>query len=341
MAIRNELMDRIAVLNSQIKENVTLLTTVVRGVGRENAIKRWIEFHSQFGIPLVVVGDLSEEDVVSSSCVRLISTDNSLSLDEKMWLGLKNVHTPYVAWVADDDFILGMMLEEATATLLCDKEVVACDGMNIFVEERTGKRVNQAYSVKQFIALRRAKGGGMRERLIAYAENFAPMALHGLLRKEVLEEAVSMGSKVPARWGDNVCMAVVLSKGRIAMMSGISNIRSHGTRIIVHAKALHFDSDIPKEALILDRSLKEKLLSLFFAETTPKLYAAVEYYLLRSSGAFSGSQAQGGIAASLQQLWLGFCGWFLYMRWYLTNKRFRSEMRKIRSLVRDYPIGLN
>ncbi len=330
-----------AMLNDTTKKNVTLLTTIVRGVGRDNAIERWIAFHRKFGVPLIVVGDLEGKYRDFQDNIQFIRTENSLSVASKLLLGLENVVTPYVAWVADDDFILGMMLEKSVAILQAHKEIAACDGLNIFLKEGTGKRAYPSYSVKQFIALRRTRVSGLNEHIMAHAENFAPLALHGVVRTEALQEAISIGSKVPVRWGDNVCMAIVLSKGRIAMVPSISNIRSHATRILEHAKSFHTDADIPKEALVLDRPIKEKILASFGAEIQPSLHAAVEYFLLRSSGGLSFTKTPNRLVTKLSRYWLSLCGYFYFIYWYLSNNRIRNEIMQIRKLVREYPLMLN
>lgn len=200
--------------------------------------------------------------------------------------------------------------------------------------------MNPAYSVKQFISLRRVRDGGLCEDLVVNAENFAPMALHGVIRTEVLQEAISIGSEVPVRWGDNVCMAIILSKGRIAMISSLSNIRSHATRIIEHAKSFHINADVPKEALVLDRSIREKLLASFGAEVEPAVCAAVEYFLLRSSGALSFPKTSNKFVATFHHYWLVFCGKFFCAYWRLSDKRVRGNLAQIKNLIKAYPLIL-
>lgn len=118
---------------------MTLLTTVVRGVGRDNALKRWIAFHKQFGVPLVVVGDLAPDAATIGDSIKIVPAENMLPAASKILLGLKNIATPYVAWVADDDFMLGSMLEKSVALLENNKKIVACDGLNMFVDEMRGR----------------------------------------------------------------------------------------------------------------------------------------------------------------------------------------------------------
>ena len=274
-----------------LHDKITIMTSNIASAGRSNGLLRFVDYHARLGVRLVIgveaptvptwLKDWPNLDVVT------------FEKDENIYSKLQNlasrIQTPYLAWVADDDFITSEMLIKSCEMLDQQGEIVACDGLNLFFSEKQVRRVNHLYSFAQYEGLKHAMGGDMAKRLVRHADYFNPMVIHGVIRKQVFEAVFDGLQALPVKWFDNLALARILMHGEIAMLPVISNVRSSGTRIMDRAPSLFISADVEKLEMLMDQVYLPNIYqeSSGFTKMTPLLKGALDYYFAATSGALS------------------------------------------------------
>jgi glycosyltransferase domain-containing protein len=332
---------------NDLRNKITLITTTIDIQGRQNAIRRFIEYHREFGLRIIIgVEDASYEALrgyQSEESVSLVTFRKDLGVFEKLVELCKRVDTPYLAWVADDDFMTYQMIELSCKKLDSDEGIVACDGLNVFLNEKSTHRSNYEYSFRQYINIRRFNKHIKNElvtRVLVHAHNFNPMLLHGVMRTRVFSEVVEEVQDSPIKWGDNISVLKVLSEGSVAMIPTASNIRSAGTRIMSNCPEKYNQSGIKKTDLVFDEATRNRFYAKYQSidELTPQLKSAIDYFFLTTSRAlpvdFRASEFEKKfLRLSLKILSFITFSWFLF-----TQTNVRRNIKVIKRLMKRYPV---
>lgn len=322
--------------------NMTIVTSLLPNIGREDSFNRFVEYHSNYCKVIVVLtfdNPIRESDYPH---IVFIRCENDKIDYYKIDLALKQVDTPYVAWVNDDDFIGFDFVNKAIGEMDNNENIVACDGLSIFFNEIDVKRVQPLYT---FIQYKKGLSFQKRDRLKDenafrfYGDHFNAMIFHGVYRKEVLSKTVKvcLELKKPIRWDDNIFIGYVLTQGEIKYIKSISGIRSADTRIMDCAPSYYIDSQIQKKELILDNESIEYIENTAIkkhGKLTSQMRASILYYFIFSSGALKSSSKLNKLAklfykiASLSEFQL-MC---------LSNRHIKKDIMEIQSLMKKYPI---
>lgn len=274
-----------------LHDKITIMTSNIPDAGRSNGLLRFIDYHARLGVRLVIGVEALDapawlDDWPNLDAVTFKKDEN---VYRKLQILASKIKTPYIAWVADDDFITSEMLVKSCETLDKHEEVAACDGLNLFFSEKQVRRVNHLYSFAQYKDLKHSVGSDIAMRLVRHANYFNPMVIHGVMRKQVFEAVFDGLQTLPVKWFDNLAVARILMRGQIAMLPVVSNIRSADTRIMDRTPSFYPGADIDKLGILMDQVYKPKIYeeSSGFTEMTPLLKAALDYYFAATSGALT------------------------------------------------------
>jgi len=322
---------------SGLKKQITIITSTLQGIGRENAIHRFLEYHQDFGVKILVgVSDQSSFQGKYEKNVEFFEFEDSETIQTKLLSLSRKVETPYLAWVADDDFITGRMLASSCLVLNEQQDVVACDGLSVFFKEDDCQRVNVNYSYGSFVKLKKASKKkanlNLEDRLKLNAEHFHPMVMHGVIRKDVFTSLLINSNDIPVRWFDNYAVAKILSHGNILMLDSISNVRSAGTRIMDGNPECHMTPEIPKLDLVLNENFYKNIydeITMRFV-VTPSIKAAMDYFLLVSSGALNINRRK-----KIFNVYLMLRSRIAFL---ILSRGVRLDIKKIKTMMKRYPI---
>lgn len=131
---------------ANLEQKLTIITTNLSSVGRENTLIWFLEYHKSFGTKIIVgTSDLKIKENVSDK-FTIVRCSDTEPIHHKLIRLSKKVETPYLIWVADDDFTTENMLQKSCSILDKNENVVACDGLTIFFRETNLLRTNLSYS---------------------------------------------------------------------------------------------------------------------------------------------------------------------------------------------------
>ena len=247
-----------------MKNKLIIITTLVKSEtnNRKMQVERFVKYHLQFDCKIViVVPDDVTVPILDHTNVKIVPCKSSLYLTNKLLLALKEVTTQYVAWIADDDFLGLDFTKKAIELMDKNQNIISCDGMMIFKEEGTLKRANISYSYASYKRhLKKADDLLVSENLKFHADNYHPGAIHTVAKSDVIRNTLNFLSKydIPAAFGDRIYFLMMLMHGDIRYIKSISNIRSHGTRIMEHNPKLFNKTKIrPGEIIMYDEIIKD------------------------------------------------------------------------------------
>lgn len=278
---------------------LTIITTLVQSKSRKIQLDRFINYHIRLKCKIIII---KPEDVIinyneNNKNIQIISCSKNATQAEKFQLAYNNVTTPYISWVADDDFLSLDFSEKSINILDQYQNVAACNGLTIFQDENTGKRKNYVYSFEYYINGLKFKNIDIsRAEILKFsAENYDSSVVHGVMRTNVFIEIIDFLDKnhVPTRWCDAILVFIIMMHGKIHYIKSISGIRSHDTRLLENDPNVYHKVEVQVTELIMDQKLINKLYDYYISlkgKISPKIVANILYYLLYSSRALENAR---------------------------------------------------
>lgn len=328
-----------------INNKVTIFTTLVKNTSRENQIERFIKYHSRFNIKIIIIKPndvyIRIDKLLDMSNIKIIECSNQLNLAEKILLALNNITTPYIAWITDDDFTTIDFLEKSIKLMDKNNYIIACDGLTIFKEEKTAKRVNLLYSFESY------KKGSIKNINVPrkdvfrfQAENFNPAVVHGVIKKDIFQKAVEFNINIPVNWGDRTFLAILMLYGNIHFVNAISNIRSHGTRLLTSNPTVHIKADLSPNKLIMNDELINKILNIYITEykkISPTIKGEILYYLIKTTYIIDNTN-ENKLNKFLKKNYLKFLSFLEVKKMQLFNKQTREDLNFADLMLKKHPL---
>jgi len=276
-------------------DDITLITTVTPGRKFDQTLHRSIQYHSQF-MRILVCGlaecnlDILVKDY--SRATALLSDSDDCC--DKLRICLDSVETPYVIWVADDDFTGEDYIKKSITVLNHYDQAVGTDGIGLYFKEGSAKlTTNLNYnidSIEFFISSYEKSLSPLKkfsERMLLQVKRFSPAYAHGIMRTKIMKKVfhlpLMLRTDIPARWWDNIFVFLVLLHGSVLPIRKIAYIRSEGTRRL----DLSYAPEIEKKFLVKDEELFNNFRGLLEMHglNAPEDHAAAMTYFMQSSGA--------------------------------------------------------
>jgi len=276
-------------------DDITLITTVTPGRKFDQTLCRSIQYHSQF-MRILVCGlaecnlDILVKDY--SRATALLSDSDDIC--DKLRICLDSVKTPYVIWVADDDFTGEDYIKKSITVLNQYDQAVGTDGIGLFFNEGSAKlTTNITYnidSIEFFISSYKKSLSPLKkfsERMLLQARRFSAASVHGIMRTKIMKKVfhlpLMLRTDIPVRWRDNITVFLVLLHGGVLPIRKIAYIRSEGTRRLDLCHA----PEIEKKFLVKDEELFNNFRGLLEMHglNAPEDHAAAMTYFMQSSGA--------------------------------------------------------
>lgn len=280
-------------------DKLTIITTLVNSQSSQRAVQaqRFIEYHKRFNCNIVVV---CPKDVDISGIdhnlpnLTIIHCDSGTTIEDKFLLTIESIKTPYVSWIADDDF-LGMDFAEKSIRKLDEKSFVAgCIGMQIFYEEKSCIRKDIMYSYEKY-------RNGLKKKPISHkgkifrsqTDTYHSGIVHGIIRTQIIIDTFKFLKKyeVPVNFGDRVFMCMIMINGDIVYLQTIAGIRSYGTRIMHHNPDLYTKQEISPREIIMHQDIIDGLFTYYEQKNDTKLAPGIKseilYFLMKTSGSLN------------------------------------------------------
>ncbi len=328
-------------------EKLTIITTLVKSESENRKVQshRFIEYHLRFGCEVIVVcPDNVNIDIAPNPKLLILDCRANLGVTEKLLLALDAVATPYVAWIADDDFMLKDFAFKALKELDSNDKIAGCDAFIFFLEEKSLRRSNIPYSFLTYkYGLKRKEHDHKGRRFRFQAEYYHPGVIHGVMRKEIMKSAMQflLDNKVPIRFGDKIFVALTLMHGDIKFIHTVSNIRSHGTRVMLHNASLFYKSEVNHRQLMMYDEIINAVLNYFenlHGTMTPGIKSEILYFLMRASGGLNSYMNKSSFWYRLKAMSIFVEAYIEPLRLSLFNTLIAQEIKVVKTYMKRYAL---
>lgn len=329
-----------------MRDKITIFTTLVNNHTRKIQIERFIKYHSRYNLNIIIIkpNDVNidiKKFTYQYKNVKFIECSSTLNLAEKALLALKNISTPYISWVTDDDFTSIDFIEKAIDIMDNNNYVVACDGLTIFKEEKTSKRKNILYSFNSYRKGLKKKINVPRKDVFRFhAENFNPAVIHGVVRKKAFLDAVNFNLNIPINWGDRTFVGILILHGNIHFVDSIANIRSEGTRILSSEPSLHIKAEIKPNELIMDDKIVNQILDKYkslYKGLSPVIKGEILYFILKTTYIIKDTNSS-NIFSKLKIKYLYILSVVELIKMRLFNRKIREDLKVADYMLKNFPI---
>lgn len=329
---------------------LTIITTLVNSnsINRIIQIERFVKYHSRMDLRIIIVcPDDVEIPTLKANHLEIINCDHRLNVTEKVLLALKYVKTPYVSWIADDDFLGYDFAKKSISELDKHDYIAGCDGFMFFIEEGTLKRQDIKYSYNSFKKGLKANIDGHKGKRFRFqADYYHPGITHSVIRKDVIITALQfiLDYKIPVNFADRIFVAIVMIYGDIKYVNSITNIRSFGTRIMHHNPSLFNKAEIGPRELIMHENIVKEVFNQYeknHGNLTPGIKSDILYFLMKSSKAFNDYTDKTTIKYKLKQLYILICSYLEPTKLSLLNKEIRNDIKLVKKFMKEYSLKGN
>lgn len=167
------------------------------------------------------IGDLSHDNEIWSGRIKLIPTDTKAPSSNRLLEGLAHTDKPYIAHLADDDFMMGDVLSQAVDLLDSDSSIVISGGysywINMIPDEK--KVIFKPYQTRDFVDLQ------THERLLSLVLNYNHL-IYCLMRRDAFlskHNALTNYSDICFDQYANTIISVI--SGRAKFINEIGHVR--------------------------------------------------------------------------------------------------------------------
>lgn len=259
------------------------------------------------------------------------------------FLSLKYVKTPYVSWIADDDFLGFDFAKKSISELDKHDYIAGCDGFMFFIEEETLKRQDIKYSYSSFKKGLKANINGHKGKRFRFqADYYHPGITHSVIKTNVITVALQfiLDNHVPVNFADRIFVAIVMIYGDIKYINSVTNIRSFGTRIMHHNPNLFNKAQVGPRELIMDDNLIQKVLEYFEntnGKLSPGIKADILYFLMKSSKALNNYENK-NIIDKFLDIFKFIDAYLTPLKMSLFNKNIKFEIKLAKKLMKEYSL---
>jgi hypothetical protein len=330
-----------------ISQKLTIITTLVNthNPHRIVQVERFVQYHVQFGCNIIVIcpDDLAEIGT-NFLDAQVVYCNSSFTIIQKLLLALKYVRTPYISWIADDDF-LGYDFALKSVNLLDSKEYVAgCDGFMFFLEEESLKRKDILYSYKSYKnGIKEKTNGHKGKRFRFQADFYHPGIFHTINRTYVFKNAIEFieNHDVAVNLADRVFVAITMMHGDIQFLKNIANIRSFGTRIMHHNPSLFNKPEIRPRDLIMNDTLMQAIMNYYqnlHGNLAPGIKSEILYFLMKSSKALNDYSDKTTLKYKLSNFYHLLQAYLEPIKLATFNKRVREDIKLAKKYMKEYSL---
>uniref|UniRef100_A0A7V3J933 TIGR00180 family glycosyltransferase n=1 Tax=candidate division CPR3 bacterium TaxID=2268181 RepID=A0A7V3J933_UNCC3 len=126
-------------------DKLTVITTPHYG---HFYLKRFLLYYQQYNNPvkLLILDSSPEEFTDNLETCDYFKFDHRIRFEEKLYLGLSRIETPYAAICSDDDFLIPAGLQEAVAFLEANSDYALAQGKTFSFYMRNGRQFRVCHS---------------------------------------------------------------------------------------------------------------------------------------------------------------------------------------------------